>query len=306
MLSYRSAGRPWLGMLIGLGLCALTVGHASARTLSTAYGDVEVVDLPERVVTLYEGALDTALAAGVTPLAAVSTRGGDGVASYLQARVEDIAIVGTSREINIESVVAQRPDVILAAPRLPEEQYRLLSRIAPTLVPASEPYQPDTWKEEARFFGQALGRETRIDEVISRVEQRAAVLSEQHSQESASLVRWMPQGALVMSEAIFSNVLLAASGFDVNDGDVVKQGRPHSDPLSLENLARIDSDWLFLATLNEEGEQALASAKSSPAFARLDVVKRDQVVPVDGQLWTSATGPLAAEAILDDIEEALR
>ena len=306
MLAYSTAGRPFLGMLIGLGLCALAFGQASARTLNTAYGEVEVADQPERIVTLYEGALDTALAAGVTPLAAVSTRGSDGVAGYLQDRVGDIAIVGTAREINLESVVAQRPDVILAAPRLPEEQYQLLSRIAPTLVPASEPYQPDTWKEEARFFGQALGREAQVEKAISQVEQRAAELSEQHPQESASLVRWMPQGALVMSEAIFSNVLLAASGFGVNDGDVVKEGRPHSDPLSLENLSRIDSDWLFLATLNDEGRQALASAKSSPAFARLDVVESDQVVPVDGQLWTSATGPLAAEAILNDIEEALR
>ncbi|TDX31760.1 iron complex transport system substrate-binding protein [Modicisalibacter xianhensis] len=301
-----SAGRSLLGMLVGLGLFALAVDQASARTLGTAYGEVEVRDQPERVVTLYEGALDTALAVGVTPLAAVSTRGSDGVASYLQDRAGDIAVVGTAREINIESVVAQRPDVILAAPRLPEEQYQLLSRIAPTLVPASEPYQPDTWKEEARFFAQALGREAQLEDAISEVEQRAAELSEQHPQASASLVRWMPQGALVMSEAIFASTLLSASGFVVSDGDVVKQGRPHSDPLSLENLSRIDSDWLFLATLNNEGDEALASAKSSPAFARLDVVERGQVVPVDGQLWTSASGPLAAEAILDDIEKALR
>ncbi|MEC9483269.1 MAG: iron-siderophore ABC transporter substrate-binding protein [Halomonas sp.] len=306
MMNPLTTGRVLLGMLAGIGLCVLTVGQVSARTLDTAYGKVDVNDHPERVVTLYEGALDTALAAGVTPLAAVSTRGGEGVARYLQDRVEDIAIVGTARETNIEAVVAQRPDVILASPSLPEEQYQLLSRIAPTLVPDVEPYQADSWKQESRFFGQALGLEARIEEAIARVEQRAAELSEQHPQESASLARWMPQGALVMSPMIFSNTLLAASGFEVDDGGVVKQGRPHSDPLSLENLSRIDSDWLFLATLNEEGQQALGAAKASPAFARLDVVERDRVVPVDGQLWTSASGPLAAEAILDDIEKALR
>lgn len=79
----------------------------------------------------------------------------------------------------------------------------------------------------------------------------------------------------------------------------------HSDPLSLENLSRLQGDWLFLATLNEEGDEALAAAKDSPAFARLPVVDSGRVVPVDGQLWTSANGPLAAEAILDDIEAAL-
>ncbi len=49
--------RGLLGMLMG----GLLVGTAQARTLETAYGDVEVVDHPERVVTLYEGALDAAL-----------------------------------------------------------------------------------------------------------------------------------------------------------------------------------------------------------------------------------------------------
>ena len=51
--------RGLLGMVLG-GLLAST---AYARTLDTAYGDVEVGDSPERVVTLYEGALDAALAA---------------------------------------------------------------------------------------------------------------------------------------------------------------------------------------------------------------------------------------------------
>ncbi len=81
---------------------ALATGSAQARTLDTAHGEVEVDGQPSRVVTLYEGALDAALAAGVTPLAAVATRGGQGVAGYLSDRVPDIAMVGTSRELNLE------------------------------------------------------------------------------------------------------------------------------------------------------------------------------------------------------------
>ncbi|WP_136068155.1 ABC transporter substrate-binding protein [Modicisalibacter radicis] len=300
----RGPATLFAGLALSLILAALP---ASARTLDSAYGEVSVDGQPQRVVTLYEGALDTALAAGVTPLAAVATRGGEGVARYLQDRAGDIAIVGTARETNIEAVVAQRPDLILASSRLPETQYKLLSQIAPTLVPDVEPYTPDSWKQEARFFARALGREAPVEEAIAAVEARAAELRENPAtRASASLVRWMPQGALVMSPRIFSSTLLAASGFEVDDGGIVKAGRPHSDPLSLENLSRIDNDWLFLATLNAEGDEALASAKASPAFARLGVIERGQVVPVDGQLWTSASGPLAAEAILDDIAAAIR
>jgi iron complex transport system substrate-binding protein len=115
----------------------------------------------------------------------------------------------------------------------------------------------------------------------------------------------MPQGAMMMSSRLFTPGLLQAVGFEVRDGGIVKPGLPHSSPLSQENLALMDGDWLFMATLNHDGREALAAAETSPAFARLSVVRQQRVFPVDGQVWTSATGPLAANAILDDVERVL-
>ncbi|WP_043529843.1 iron-siderophore ABC transporter substrate-binding protein [Litchfieldella xinjiangensis] len=300
-----------LSRLVSAGAVSLLLAMVSAspvlaRTLDTAYGEVEIEGEPQRVVTLYEGALDVSVAAGITPLAAVATRGGEGVASYLESDVPGIAIVGTARETNLEAVVAQSPDLILASPQLPQEQYAILSRIAPTLVPLTEETTAESWKDEARFFAKGLGKASQIEQRLEELERRAEAIAEHVSAQGspgASLVRWMPQGPLVMSEQLFSTGLLAAAGFEVTDAGLVKGGRPHSDPLSLENLARIDNDWLFLATLNEEGEAALESARTSPAFSRLSAVENDRVVPVNGQLWTSATGPLAASAILDRIAE---
>ena len=290
----------------------LAMTTVQAASVTTAYGEVEVPDAPERVVTLYEGALDAALAVNVTPMGAVTTRGGDGVARYIEAYLDEEtrpAIVGVVREINLEAVLAERPDLILAAPQLSDEQYALLSKVAPTVVPEARELAPDNWQHEARLFGEALGREEALENAITEVKERAAALAgtiaEAGEGGSTNLVRWMPQGPLVMSDALFSTGMLAAVGLEVTDAGLVNQRGAHSDPLSLENLSQLEGDWLFLATLNEEGNQALAAAKQSAAFARLPVVENDQVVPVDGQLWTSASGPLAAQAILDDIEAAL-
>ncbi|WP_027967860.1 ABC transporter substrate-binding protein [Halomonas halocynthiae] len=290
----------------------LTFSTAQAASVSTAYGNVEVPDAPERVVTLYEGALDAALAAEVMPVGAVTTRGGDSVARYIEAHLDEEtrpAIVGVVREVNLEAVLAERPDMILAAPQLADEQYALLSKIAPTVVPVARERAADNWKHEARLFGEALGRAEVLEAVITDVEERASALSQALAEAgvdgSTNLVRWMPQGPLVMSDTLFSSGILAASGLKVSDAGLVNQGGAHSDPLSLENLSRLDGDWLFLATLNAEGEQALEAAKQSAAFARLPVVTHDRVVVVDGQLWTSASGPLAAQAILSNIEAAL-
>ncbi|KAA0010361.1 iron-siderophore ABC transporter substrate-binding protein [Billgrantia pellis] len=303
--------KPLRPVTIGLAiLLALAVMPAQAATVTTAYGDIEVPSAPERVVTLHEGALDTALAVGITPLGAVTTRGGDGVAHYIEAHLDDErpAIVGVVREINLEAVLSLEPDLILAPPQLPEAQYRLLSRMAPTVVPLSEGLGPELWRDETRLYAQALGREAEIDALLEQVDARAAEIAERTVADeapSAVLVRWMPQGPMVLSDDLFTAGLLRAAGVAIHDAGLVQEGKPHSDTLSLENLSRVDADWLFLATLNEEGRDALEAAKMSPAFARLDVVARDQVVPVDGQLWSSASGPLAALAILDGLDAAL-
>lgn len=297
--------------IVVLLMSGLLVSAAQARTLDTAYGDVEVEGTPERVVTLYEGALDASLAAGITPLGAVTTRGGDNVAEYVEAHLgEDRpAIMGVVREINIEAVLAQQPDLILAPAQLPDEQYQLLSRIAPTVVPHSQPLAADNWKAEARLYGEALNREDAIEDAINAVDQRTSALAEALTDANVSgtafLVRWMPGGPMVMSENLIATGLLEQVGLDVQGADLIGERGVHSDVLSLENLSQVDGDWLFLATLNEDGRAALDAAKQSPAFTRLNVVQQEQVVPVNGQLWSSANGPLAAQAILDDIEAAL-
>ncbi|GEN27269.1 ABC transporter substrate-binding protein [Halovibrio variabilis] len=292
-------------------LSTLVVGAAQARTLDTAFGDVEVEGTPERVVTLYEGALDAALAAGITPLGAVTTRGGDNVAEYVEAHLGDDrpAIMGVVREINIEAVLAQQPELILAPAQLSEEQYQLLSLIAPTVVPHTQPLAADNWEAEARLYGEALNRKEAIEEAIAAVDQRtmelADALADAEVGGTAFLVRWMPGGPMVMSENLIATGLLERVGLEVQGADLIGERGVHSDVLSLENLSQVDGDWLFLATLNEDGQEALEAAKQSAAFNRLDVVQQEQVVPVNGQLWSSANGPLAAQAILDDIEAAL-
>ncbi|MGO2148535.1 ABC transporter substrate-binding protein [Halomonas sp.] len=296
--------------LAGVLLSSL-ITNAQARELDTAFGEIEVPDAPERVVTLYEGALDASLAAGVTPIGAIASRGSNDVAAYIgeHTDVSALEMVGVTRELNIEAVLRLQPDLILAAPQLAEEQYQLLSRIAPTVVPKTSGFSRDGWKAETQLFGQALGKEAEIDEALEKVEQRAAELNERLSDANvggtAYLVRWMPAGPMVMSSELFSTGVLASTGLIVEDEGLVSEGSAHSDVLSLENLSLIDSDWLFLATLNEDGQQALEAAEQSNAFTRLDVVQQEHVVPVNGQVWSSASGPLAAQAILNDIEQAL-
>src|SRR5690606_26940678 len=122
---------------IGISL-ALAVGAAAhARDIETVKGVVQVEGTPQRVVTLSESALDTALAVGVQPVGTVATRGSNSVSEYLRERAGKIGIVGTAREYNLEAILALQPDLILAPQALPNDVYAVLSRMAPTIVPES-------------------------------------------------------------------------------------------------------------------------------------------------------------------------
>src|SRR5690625_3636756 len=140
----------------------------------------------------------------------------------------------------------------------------------------------------------------RIDHVKIEVETNIPA-----DQRTTLLARWMPQCPVILSKQLFTPRLLNAVGFEVDDHNAVKAGRPHTSPISQEKLSMLDKDWLFLATINAEGDDALAQAEKSPAYQRLAVVKNNKVVPVDGQIWTSANGVLAAHVILDTIESAI-
>ena len=294
-----------------LTLLVANTAHSQSRSISTAYGEVTVNGQPERIVTLYEGALDAAIAMGASPVGAVVTRGGNSTADYIRPRAGAAQIVGTPGEFNLEAIIGLTPDIILAPSHLNKDQYQLLSRIAPTIVPHVPAFTADTWKQETRLYAAALGRVREGEAAITRVEDKIRDMAQlldstlSPEQRGASLVRWMPQGPLMMNTGLFSATLLEAVGFRMDDAGIVKAGRPHSHPLSLENLHLIDQHWLFLATLNADGKEALAAARTSPAFERLQASRENRVITVDGQLWTSASGPIAAEAILDQLRAAV-
>lgn len=300
-----SRSRRTAGALLGAWVMVFAVhAEAAARTLDTAYGAVSLDGTPQRVVVLTETALDTALALGVKPIGTLATRGGTGVAGYLKAKAGPIALVGTSREVNLEAVLQLQPDLILAAPDLSRDLYAKLSLMAPTLVPKGNAF--DAWRDVTTFYAEALGKRAEADAYLEQIDARIAALKKAVKPGVvASVVRWNPQGPILMSNQLFAGQLLGQLGFESTALARSLTEKPHSDTLSLENLSQVDGDLLLLASLNPDGDKALLQARSQPAFERLNAVSHGKLLSVDGQVWSSGSGPLAAQIVLDDVEKAL-
>ncbi len=280
-------------------------GEAAAQevSVSTLYGEVTVPAGPERVVTLAESALDVALSVGVTPVGTAASRGGDSAPAYLGEDAADIPIVATVSEPNLEAILEAEPDLILAAGGLAQEQYDALSAIAPTIVP--EASTGGDWQAPLHTYAEALGADDQLTEELDAVEERAAALAgEGGFGGSAAVIRWMANGPLMMNANLMPGSLLQAAGATPIQVAADLGSRPHSDPLSLENLAEVDADRLFVAAFGADGPGALEAARSQPAFQQLAAVQSGDVVEVDGSVWSSASGPIAADLVMDDLEAA--
>ncbi|WP_110515549.1 ABC transporter substrate-binding protein [Herpetosiphon llansteffanensis] len=275
---------------------------SGTRSIETRYGNVEVPATPARLVTLDEGALDTAVALGIIPVGGISSRLTDGVAPYIADKVPGIAIVGNPGEINFEAVIAATPDLILTHNRIDEETFKKLSAIAPTIVPTNG---IGAWKDAAGEYAAALGKTSELEAWLKEFDAKVADAKTKlaiKAGTTGAVIRWMPQGPLVMGRLLPAVVLIEELGLTLPQVAIdLGTDAPHTDVLSLEQLSTVDTDWLFVATFNAEGDTALAGAREQAAFSQLKAEKAKQVVAVNAQLWSSAFGPLAADAILSDI-----
>src|SRR5690606_31209214 len=124
-------------------------------TIDHAFGETEITEEPERVVTWGWGSADAAIALGVVPVAIpFQEYGGDeqGVLPWIREALEEQGaelpeILPNSEEAPVEAIAAAEPDLVLAAySGLTEEEYELLSEVAPVVAYPEEAWSTP-WRE---------------------------------------------------------------------------------------------------------------------------------------------------------------
>ena len=144
-------------------------------TLSHAYGQTVIKQKPLRIVTWGWGNEDVLVALGVVPVGMPfqSYGGGDdGVQPWLDGPLAALGgtppvLLDMSGEPPIEQIAALQPDLVLAVySGMTEEQYALLSGIAPT-VPYSGAAWSTPWQEVTRTIGQAIGMPEEAEKLVA-------------------------------------------------------------------------------------------------------------------------------------------
>ncbi|RPK80094.1 MULTISPECIES: ABC transporter substrate-binding protein [Streptomyces] len=279
---------------------------SATRTVKDATGKaVEIPAEPKRIVTLTQEDLDAVLALDLKPVGITNGQGLDKPPAYLADKVEGIDIVGNLLQPVMDKVVAAKPDLILAGDMQDEQVLEQLREITPATLVTMAP--ADDWKLFFRGIGNAVNKLDDANRFITDHEAAAKAAGEKlgtHKGAEVSIVRWNPDGPSWMENKQFASGIALEMGLK-RPKSQNKDGNAHTPSLSLEKINEIDGDWLFLSTLTSDGEKALKDVRSKPAYKELGAVKNGHAVTVDGSVWSTRGGPLAADVVLDDYVKAL-
>jgi iron complex transport system substrate-binding protein len=274
------------------------------RTIKHAMGTTHIKGTPQRVVVLTNEATDMALALGVTPIGAVKSWQGTPYYDYIEDQLTDVPVVGDEFQPNLEQIVALKPDLIIGSKVRQEQVYDKLSAIAPTVF--SETLGA-TWKDNLQLYAKAFNQEAEAEALLTDWDQRVENLKAQLGENSptVSLVRFLPGTAKIYYEQSFPGQIVAEVGLP---RPPVQQKDKFAEEIGLESIENIEADHLFYFTYNEgdnKGEEVKNQWFSHPLWQNLEVVQNQRVYEVSDAEWTSSSGILAANQVLDDLEQYL-
>ena len=273
------------------------------RTVEHAAGRTEISGTPERVVVLDTGELDAVLALGVTPVGAVRT----GVSDELPAYIEDAGVdpaeienVGTIAEPALEEIAALDPDLILSNSVRHAEIYEQLSAIAPTVFAEAI---GETWEDNLRLAGEALGRSDDAEQLLADYEERAAEVGALYGDPAAtevSMVRFLDGSAVrLYGEGSFIGDVLRDVGFARPE---IQRTAETFVEVSPEQIDQADGDLVFHASYGDEGRTAAGQITTGGLWQGLSAVQQGRAFEVSDDRWFLAIGPLGAGLVLDDLE----
>ncbi|MCK9742661.1 ABC transporter substrate-binding protein [Pseudomonas syringae] len=260
---------------------------------------------PLRVVTLFQGASDTAVALGVTPCGVVDSWSEKPMYRYLRPALAAVPHVGLETQPSLEDIVLLKPDLIVASRFRHQRIAPLLEQIS-TVLMLEEVFE---FKRTLAMMGAALQRQQLAIELLGQWQQRVAALRGQLQAKFTG--RWpITVSVLDIREdhirsylpASFAGSVLSELGFVWTPA--ARQATGVSLKLSSkESLPVVDADLFFVFQRADStaAQHTYDKLVENPFWQQLRAVRDGQVWRVDAVAWSLSGGILGANRMLDEI-----
>lgn len=258
-----------------------------------------------RVVTLFQGATDSAVALGVTPCGVVESSSEKPTFRYLRPALANVPHVGLETQPSLEDIVLLEPHVIVASGFRHQRIAPLLQRIG-TVLMLEEVFE---FKRTLALMGAALNRQQQASSLLGQWQQRVVRLRAQLQEQMGG--RWpLTVSVLDVREDhvrsflpdSFAGSVLTELGFAWNPTARETRGM-YLKLTSKENLPVVDADLFFVFQRADSPavQRNYERLVHYPFWQQLRAVRQGQVWRVDGIAWSFSGGILGANLMLDDI-----
>ncbi|MCK0546989.1 ABC transporter substrate-binding protein [Pseudomonas syringae] len=260
---------------------------------------------PLRVITLFQGASDTAVALGVTPCGVVDSWSEKPMYRYLRPALAAVPHVGLETQPSLEDIVLLKPDLIVASRFRHQRIAPLLEQIG-TVLMLEEVFE---FKRTLAMMGAALQRQQLAMDLFGQWQQRVAALRGQLQAKFAG--RWpITVSVLDIREdhirsylpASFAGSVLSELGFAWTPA--AREATGVSLKLSSkESLPVVDADlfFVFQRADSNAAQHTYDKLVQNPFWQQLRAVRDHQVWRVDAVAWSLSGGILGANRMLDEI-----
>lgn len=281
------------------------------RYVEHAMGKTEIIGTPKRIVTLYQGATDVAIALGVKPVGIVESWVEKPVYNYLREELKDTPIVGQETQPNLEEIAKLKPDLIIASKLRHEKIYEQLSQIAPTVTHETV----FKFKETVDLMGQALNKKVEAEKLLLNWDNRVVDFKEKISDKlgdewpiEVSVLNFRTDHARIYVTG-FAGDILSELGFvrPESQKKAAEEGNVVLKLTTKESIPSMNADVFFIFAADGHNSDAEAIQRTyeewtnHPLWKNLDAVKNDRAYTVDDVAWNMGGGYLSANEMLDQI-----
>ncbi|MER2154028.1 MAG: iron-siderophore ABC transporter substrate-binding protein [Solibacillus sp.] len=284
---------------------------STSYTVQHAMGSTNISSTPEKIVVLTNEGTEALLALGIKPVGAVSSWSGEPWYEHIAAQMDGVEVVGQETAVDLEAIAKLKPDLIIGNKIRQEADYENLSKIAPTVFAETLTGQ---WKDNFSLYAEAVDAVNKGEEVLENYDAHIQETKESLgdvTNQSVSVVRFLTGTSRIYYTDSFSGVILNELGFNrvEEQADLFTKDNQMAVEVGKELIPQMDGDLLFYFTYLPTGDDSASATEAEwtadPLWQNLEAVKNGKAISVSDAVWNTAGGILAAQKMLEEIQELL-
>ncbi len=250
---------------------------SSGITITDSLGNEATVYSTERIVSLYGSFTESWLLAGGSVVGTTE----DAVTERHLVLEDDVTIVGTVKEPNLELILSLAPDFVILSADIAKQ-----ASLGATLRKLEIPYgyfRTDTFADYdalMQTFCSLTGRTDLYDTNVTQVGERIQTILAsvpQDVQPTVLLLRAFSIGVKAKTDDNFTGMLLK----ELHTDNIADSQLSLLEDLSLEEIILADPDFIFVTTMGDETSAYTYLAEqleSNPVWSELTAVKNNRYI----------------------------